>query len=178
MGGFDEREFRRRVKYRALRSQSRFHRNGKRFKGFSGPVGSGKSAALCFEALRAAYRNQGRTGLIGAPTYNMLRDATLPSFLEMVEENGFPYQLNRSTFTVTFPEVRSRVLFRSLDEPERLRGSNLAWFGVDELTYCAEEAWTRLEARLRDPKAEALSGFAVWTPKGFDWVYPDFRFGG
>ncbi len=174
MGGIDEREFQRRVKYTALRSQSRFHRTKKRFKGFSGPVGSGKSAALCFEALRAAYRNQGRTGLIGAPTYNMLRDATLPSFLEMVEENGFPYQLNRSTFTVTFPEVGSKVLFRSLDEYERLRGSNLAWFGIDELTYCAEEAWTRLEARLRDPKATVLSGFAVWTPKGFDWVYRRF----
>jgi hypothetical protein len=27
---------------------------------------------------------------------------------------------------------------------------------------------------LRDPKAKRLCGFAVWTPKGFDWVYKRF----
>ena len=53
-------------------------------------------------------------------------------------------------------------------------GTNLAWFGIDELSYCQEEAWTRLEGRLRDPKAKQLCGFGVWTPKGFDWVYRRF----
>jgi hypothetical protein len=61
-----------------------------------------------------------------------------------------------------------------VDDYERLRGTNLAWFGLDELTYTAEEAWLRLEGRLRDPHASRLCGFAVWTPKGFDWVYRRF----
>ncbi len=68
----------------------------------------------------------------------------------------------------------SRILFRAVEEFERLRGSNLAWFGLDELTYTSEEAWLRLEGRLRDPKASRLCGFAVWTPKGYDWVYERF----
>jgi hypothetical protein len=55
-----------------------------------------------------------------------------------------------------------------------LRGTNLAWFGLDELTYTQEEAWLRLEGRLRDPKAKRLCGFAAWTPKGHDWVYRKF----
>ena len=71
-------------------------------------------------------------------------------------------------------DVRSTVLFRSLDEYEHLRGTNLAWFGVDELTYTHQEAWLRLEGRLRDPRASRLCGFAAWTPKGFDWVYRRF----
>jgi hypothetical protein len=45
---------------------------------------------------------------------------------------------------------------------------------LDELTYTQEEAWLRLEGRLRDPLATRLCGFAVWTPKGFDWVYRKF----
>ncbi len=45
---------------------------------------------------------------------------------------------------------------------------------ADELTYTSEEAWLRLEGRLRDPKAARLCGFAVWTPKGYDWVYERF----
>jgi hypothetical protein len=31
-----------------------------------------------------------------------------------------------------------------------------------------------LEGRLRDPRATRLCGFAVWTPKGYDWVYRKF----
>jgi len=31
-----------------------------------------------------------------------------------------------------------------------------------------------LEARLRDPHAKELCGFAVWTPQGHDWVYRRF----
>jgi hypothetical protein len=61
-----------------------------------------------------------------------------------------------------------------MEDYERLRGSNLAWFGLDELTYTAEEAWERMLARLRDPKAQRLCGFAAWTPKGYDWVYRRF----
>jgi len=61
-----------------------------------------------------------------------------------------------------------------VEDFERLRGTNLAWFGLDELTYTPEEAWTRMVARLRDPQARFLSGFAVWTPKGYDWVYRTF----
>jgi len=38
-------------------------------KGFSGPIGAGKSQALCHEAIRLTYLNPGRPGLIGAPTY-------------------------------------------------------------------------------------------------------------
>ena len=71
-------------------------------------------------------------------------------------------------------ETKSKILFRAVEEFERLRGSNLAWFGLDELTYTAEQAWLRLEGRLRDPKASRLCGFAVWTPKGYDWVYERF----
>jgi hypothetical protein len=57
------------IEYRPLESQRRFHDSKARFKGFSGPIGSGKSQALCQEALKLSYLNPGRTGLIGAPTY-------------------------------------------------------------------------------------------------------------
>jgi len=58
----------REIRYSPLPSQGRFHKLDCRFKGFSGPVGSGKSQALCQEAIKLAYVNAGRMGLIGAPT--------------------------------------------------------------------------------------------------------------
>ena len=162
------------IEYGSLPSQKKFHDSGARFKGFSGPIGSGKSQALCQEAVKLSYLNPGRTGLIGAPTYPMLRDATQAALIEILERNRIPHEFNRSENFVVFRETRSRVLFRAVEEFERLRGSNLAWFGLDELTYTSEEAWLRLEGRLRDPKAGRLCGFAVWTPKGYDWVYERF----
>ena len=104
----------------------------------------------------------------------MLRDATLASYAEILSANQIPYEYNKAENLLTMKDTGSRILFRSLDEFERLRGTNLAWFGVDELTYTAEESWLRLEGRLRDPRAGRLCGFGVWTPKGYDWVFRRF----
>jgi phage terminase large subunit len=162
------------IKYSPLPSQKKFHDSKARFKGFSGPIGSGKSAALCQEAIKLSYQNPGRTGLIGAPTYPMLRDSTLAALIETLGDNEIPYELNKAEMVLTMKHTGSRILLRAVDEFERLRGTNLAWFGLDELTYTMEGAWLRLEGRLRDPKATLRCGFAVWTPKGFDWVYRKF----
>lgn len=162
------------IQYEPLASQKVFHESKARFKGFSGPIGSGKSQALCQEAIKLAYLNQGRMGLIGAPTYPMLRDTTQMALVEVLDQNQLPYDLNKAENVLTLKDTGSRMVFRAVDDFERLRGSNLAWFGLDELTYCPEDAWLRLEGRLRDPRAKRLCGFAVWTPKGYDWVYRRF----
>ena len=167
-------ELNRVIRHTPLPSQQKFHDSPARFKGFSGPIGSGKSQALCQEAIRLCYLNPGRTGLIGAPTYPMLRDSTMASLTEILQTEDIPFDLNKSDFVITLTECGSKILLRSLEEYDRLRGTNLAWFGVDELTYVQEAAWLRLEGRLRDPKAARRCGFAVWTPKGFDWVYRRF----
>jgi hypothetical protein len=104
----------------------------------------------------------------------MLRDATQAALFELLDRNEIPYEHNRAENSLVMQETGSKILFRAVEEFERLRGSNLAWFGLDELTYTSEQAWLRLEGRLRDPKAKRLCGFAVWTPKGYDWVYERF----
>jgi hypothetical protein len=104
----------------------------------------------------------------------MLRDATQATLFEILGANHIPYDHNKAENALVMGDTRSRILFRPVDDFERLRGTNLAWFGLDELTYTQEEAWLRLEGRLRDPKARTLCGFAAWTPKGYDWVYRKF----
>jgi hypothetical protein len=113
-------------------------------------------------------------GLIGAPTYPMLRDATQMALFALLEEWNVAYKYNKAENALTLRKLGSRILLRPLDDFERLRGTNLAWFGLDELTYSPEGAWLRLEGRLRDPEAGKLCGFAAWTPKGYDWVYRKF----
>jgi hypothetical protein len=80
-----------------------------RFKGFSGPIGSGKSAALCHEAIKLSYINAGRMGLIGAPTYptdtnqtalnraiNYPASAWTPSALTCLKTENFGFTLGRN----------------------------------------------------------------------------------
>src|SRR5258708_4222303 len=164
----------RQIAYKPLKSQDKFHKSAARFKGFSGAIGSGKSQALCQEAIKLSYLNPGRMGLLGAPTYPMLRDATQAALLEVLEANDIPYDLNKAENSLLMKDTGSRILFRPVEEFERLRGTNLAWFGLGELTYTHEDSWLRLEGRLRDPMATRLCGFAVWTPKGYDWVWRRF----
>ena len=104
----------------------------------------------------------------------MLRDATQSTLFEILGHSRIPHDYHKAENVLVMSDTGSRIIFRPVDDYERLRGTNLAWFGLDELTYTAEEAWLRLEGRLRDPKATRLSGFAVWTPRGFDWVYRRF----
>jgi hypothetical protein len=88
--------------------------------------------------------------------------------------NNVEYKYNKAENTLVMTQTGSRIIFRPVDDFERLRGTNLAWFGLDEMTYTPEAAWLRLEGRLRDPQAIKLCGFGVWTPKGYDWVYQKF----
>jgi phage terminase large subunit len=113
----------------------------------------------------------------------MLQDSTQRTLFEVLEAEDVRYDFNKQNNRLRFPANGSEIIFRTMENPERLRGPNLAWFVLDELTYTREEAWTRLLGRLRHPQARRLCGCAVWTPKGYDWVYhrfleqhgPDYR---
>ena len=164
----------RHIAYTPLPSQRKFHEMPDRYRGFSGPVGSGKSLAVVHEGIRHAFVNPGLLGLIGAPTYAMLRDVTRRAFLAVLEENRIPFRFLKQENHIVLLDTGSEIIFRSMDNPESLVGTNLAWFGVDELTFTVKEAFQRLQARLRHPKASKLCGFAGWTPNGFDWVYEMF----
>ena len=164
----------REIKYTPLASQQRFHGITARFKGFSGPVGSGKSLCLVHEAIKLSYINHGLLGLIGAPTYPMLRDVTHRAFMEVLERDKIPHRYFKQENRIHMLDTGSDIIFRSMDNPKSLVGTNLAWFGVDEMTFTEREAFQRLQARLRHPRAVRLCGFAVWTPNSFDWVYEDF----
>lgn len=161
--------------YQALPAQRDFHRDlTSRFKGYSGPIGSGKSFALVYEALFLSRMNPGLLGLVAAPTYRMLQDSTQRTFFEVLATENIDYTFRKQENRLRLTATGSDIIFRTLENPERLRGANLAWFALDELTYATEDAWTRILGRLRHPQARRLCGCAVWTPKGYDWVQRRF----
>src|SRR5260370_3742439 len=102
MGGTGRDKIFRQIAYSPLPSQKLFHESPARMKGFSGPIGSGKSQALCHEAIRLTYLNPGRTGLIGAPTFPMLRDATQQALFDILDSNRIAFDFFKSENILKF----------------------------------------------------------------------------
>ncbi len=106
-----------------------------------------------------------------APTFRMLSDSTLQTFLDVTRKGGVLRSFTKSDMVAELING-TRVLFRSADEPDRLRGTNLGWFHLDEGGLCSEEIWLILLARLRQVPGKA---WVTSTPRGFsNWLYTRF----
>jgi phage terminase large subunit-like protein len=132
---------------------------------YTGGVGAGKTFAGAIEVFR---QPAGSTGMVVAPTYTMLKDASFKTFREVADP--LLRSLNKSEMTATLCNG-TEILFRSADKPERLRGPNLGWVWLDEGAYCKRETWDVLLGRVR------LDPGRMWvttTPRGQNWVYDVF----
>jgi hypothetical protein len=140
-----------------------------RFRLFVGGVGSGKTRAGCLAVLAAP---AGSTGMIVAPTYPMLRDATLRTLLDLAR--GYAPSLlrafHKAEMTVQLTNGTT-VLLRSADDPDRLRGPNMGWFYLDEAALMDADVWPIMLGRLREWPGRA---WATSTPRGFNWMHEVF----
>jgi len=147
-----------------LPKQDEFLFAPEKYVAFVAGLGSGKTFAGSLKAILKC--NEGQDGMILAPTYPMLRDVTQKTFFDILDEAQQPYELNKSE-GVAF--VRgAKVLLRSADAPERLRGVNLNWAYLDEAALMRQEVWKIIIGRLRIGEPSA---WITTTPAGFNWVY-------
>lgn len=151
--------------------QRRFWLSDAKYRCFVGGVGSGKTRAGCLEVLRMP---AGSTGMVLAPTYPMLRDATLRTFLGLVERAGILDSYNRSEMVVKLSDDKV-IMFRSADNPDRLRGPNLGWFYLDEAALMDRDVWLIMLGRLRENPGRA---WVTTTPRGFNWLHDVFTTSG
>lgn len=140
-------------------------------------MGSGKSFAGAYDLLkRAALGPGGRLYMVGAPTYPMMRDASLRTFLALARETARLAALNRSEMRATLANG-AEVLFRSADDPETWRGPNLSGVWLDEASLMVREAFEVGIGRLREGGQQGWLS-ATFTPKGrAHWTYEVFGAG-
>lgn len=160
--------------YSPLPKQRAWHKASSKHQvvAFIGGLGSGKTLALCQEALKMARINRGCLGIVAAPTYRMLDDTVIPTFFDFVCEEK-KVKWSKSKMQVDFRNG-SRIIFRSLEHPDRLRGPNAAWALVDEAPLCRERAFDIVLGRVRDPRAKLRQVKIVGNPRGYNWVYRRF----
>jgi len=156
------------IVYNPHLKQRMFHESRAKYRAFVGGVGSGKTYASVNEALRQALEQPKSLGVMVAPTFPMIRDVTLRTFLELCPEELIAY--SNKTQMLWRLINGSEILFRSADNPERLRGLTIAWFGIDEAAYLDAKTFQILQARLRQRGYRHL-GWITTSPKGKNWIY-------
>lgn len=138
---------------------------------FNGGRGSGKTTAGAIEAvMQSLVYDVGARGIVVAPTYGMLKDATMHEFFRWLPRE---YITNwNKTDKVLELTNRSQVAFRSADNPDTLRGPNRAWAWFDEpRNIRTREVFDIVTAQLRPTRKLWLTT----TPSGiFHWMYELF----
>tara|TARA_R100000808_G_scaffold17524_1_gene38720 strand:- start:351 stop:1613 length:1263 start_codon:yes stop_codon:yes gene_type:complete len=152
-------------------AQLAFWRSPSKRKLLLGGVGSGKTYAGCFEMV-SRLANECRPGAMAcvvAPTYKMLRDATMRTFMSILPGDIIK-QYNRSNASIELVTGQT-IIFRSADKGgEKLRGLTLAMAWIDEAAQVERLVFDILSARLRAIKAPR-SIICTTTPRGFNWVH-------
>jgi len=138
-----------------------------RFRAFVGGVGSGKTYAGVLEILR---QPPGTRGAVLAPTYRMLMDATLDTLHKIFDQGNLIKSWSKSEMRMVLQNDID-IIFRSADDPERLRGPNLSWFFLDEAAMMPELVWDIMIGRLRVDPGRA---WCTTTPKGMNWLHKVF----
>lgn len=142
------------------------------YRGYVGGRGAGKSFVGALDLIQRALPN--RLYMAAAPTYPLMRDATLRTFLDLGYQTNRIEDFRRADMTATLRNG-AEVIFRSADDPDRtMRGPNLsgAWF--DEGSVMDKKALDLTLAALREG---GLRGWltVTFTPRGKGhWTYDFF----
>jgi PBSX family phage terminase large subunit len=150
-----------------LKSQDDFIFSNKKYTAYIGGVGSGKTYA---GALKSIINRKGTRGAIIAPTYPMLRDVTILTLTDLLDEVGHKYQHNKSDNIIYYND--NMIFCRSAEYPNRLRGPNLDWFWLDEPALMKAITFKIMQGRIR--RSANAEGYITGTPAGYDYIYDLF----
>ena len=152
-------------------AQHRFRHSSALFRAFVGGRGAGKSFVGAYDLFCRA--RSGGLYLVTAPTYPMLRDATLRGFLQVSDLLGRPVRIRKGEMSAALPGG-SEVLFRTTSDPDRLRGPNYAGAWMDEASISPPDAQDIIVASLRQGGRQGWLS-CTFTPKGLaHWTYDRF----
>jgi PBSX family phage terminase large subunit len=155
-----------RLKFDPTKPQRGFITSTARNSAFIGGIGSGKTRASVIKAISMPPNT---VGMLVAPTFGMLRDTVIRTFAEIATRAPhIVRKFNQSELHATLFDGKE-ILFRSADNPERLRGPNLGWAGLDEAALMNRNALDIMLGRLR---LEPGNMWFTTTPKGRNhWLH-------
>lgn len=157
--------------YLPMHHQNDFHADPRKFKGFFGGYGSGKTRTGAEEVTQHILDTPGGMTLIGAETKNQLDQTAKDMFFKvfpdfMIED----YWKQKDMVMCTNGHI---VIFRSLDDEGKLRSLNLTSFWIEEASEVKYEIFVQLQTRLRNKATKKHQGILTSNPD-MGWIKTEF----
>jgi phage terminase large subunit len=138
---------------------------------YCGGIGSGKTLIGCIQVILWAVQHPGDYLIsrqfmpeLKLTTYKTFKDVCPPALI--VEERVADGIIRLRT---AVKGKVSNIIFRGLDEPDKLRSLNLSGFYIDEANQTSEAAFMLLQGRLRGPGLR--KGIMTMNSGGHDWSW-------
>jgi PBSX family phage terminase large subunit len=144
---------------------------------FVAGIGSGKSVAGAIRAHRAGMGWIGSAriqtpnlGMFTAPTEDMIRKASLRTFLEIASADVVGHNKNDKLITL---RNGSEIYYASTQKPEHLRGPSIRWWWGDEAALYTPDVRKIMIGRLRQHGVRGYEWLTT-TPRGRNYVWQTF----
>lgn len=129
---------------------------------YQGGYGSGKTFSGSLLGILLALKFPGIRGLVGAQTYTLVRDTTLQTYFEHLDNFGFQrdvdYDWSSTLQTITFTNG-SEIMFRHFDEPDKLKSLNLGFVEIEEMSDIPYDTFKMILSRMRQKIKKSWKGF-------------------
>jgi len=140
--------------------------------------GGGKTLQMCKWGIASALHNAPAPVAIVSPTFPMARETVIATTSDLLNGKStvtdllHGYNKQEHVFTIQHGARRGRLIIYSGEDPNRLKGPNLAAAGMDEPFIQDVEVFKQIVARVRHPAARRREIVLTGTPEGMaNWGY-------
>lgn len=110
-----------------------------------------------------------------APTRGHAKELMWDDLKDLIRTLKWKCKINETELTITRLKTKSKVVLKSAEKYNRLRGKGLDFVGFDEFADIKKEAWTEaIRPALSDKLGEA---WFLGTPKGYNHFYEMYQEG-
>lgn len=146
---------------------------GKKYIVVCGSRQTGKSFLSQSIMLHWCLNNPGVTVLCAAPTYSQVK-RPLEEISDGLQGANVIKSVNRSEFEIKFKNG-SKILFRSVERPDNLRGLTCDYAVLDEFAYMQDDVWLKVIKPILLVKGKQV--LFISTPRGKNLFYDLFQLG-
>lgn len=139
-----------------------------------GGSGAGKSYTIAqYLLIEKLYKTPARV-LVTRKVNPSIRLSVYKLFLELLEKYKIPYEEARSIQTIYFPLSGAELIFRGMDDPEKIKSAEFNYIWMEEANEFDFDDYQQLKLRLRRPSKDINQLFLSFNPV-MSWI-KDFLF--
>lgn len=158
-----------------LPAQLKFLQSRARFPAMFGGYGSGKTHGLVYKMFQLMDANPGLPGGIVCPDKVMFGRDVYPLICQVCADSNVTFTYKQSKGELYFPTTKSTVyIFHGEARGRNIRGPNLAWMLLNEMTLLDVETFEAAVGRVRLKSAPFSQIAGSGTPEDFNWAYDRF----